>query len=191
MNVPRIQIQQVYSRIGLETVKGQLSIEQPKAVLNMHQQAGSLVMDSIDGILEIDQSKARSALGQARSIEMIDRISQNAMTSAIQNIGEIAQAGDRMMAIQNKGGNIFADLAYENKLKDRYMEFRGPVSYDNVDITYNPRTVEISYTPSEVSFDPKYNKPNIEYIPGSINVYLTQKNFISFSTTGMQLDAVV
>src|SRR5690242_20203602 len=109
----------------------------------MHQQSGSLEMNSTDGKLDIDQSKAWSGLGLARSIETMDRIAQNAMQSSMQNIAEIAQAGDRMMAIQNKG-NIFADLAYENKWKDRYMEFRGPVSYDNVDFTYTPRTTDIS-----------------------------------------------
>ena len=190
MDVPRIQIQQGYSKIGMEQVKGQLSIEQRNPTLNMHQQSGDLEMNSTAGNLDIDQSKAWSALGLARSIEMMDRIAQNAMESSMQNIAEIAQAGDRMMAIQNKG-SVFADLAYQSLRKDRYMEFRGPVSYDNVDISYTPRIVDITYIPSDVSFDPEYNKPTIEYTPGNVNVYIDQKNYINFSTTGTKLDAVV
>lgn len=191
MNIPRIQIQQGYSKIGLETVRGQLSIEQPKSILNMSQQSGKLEMRSTDGELHIDQSRARSGAGLARSIEMLERISQNAKSSVVQNIGEIAQAGDRMMAIQDKGSHVFADLAYENTLKDRYMEFRGPVSYDNVDITYTPRTVEMRYTPGGVTFDPEYSKVSMNCTPSSLRAYVAQKNYINFSVIGTQLDAVI
>ncbi|MEK3789581.1 DUF6470 family protein [Paenibacillus sp. FSL K6-1230] len=190
MDFPKIQIQQGYSKIGLETTKGQWSIQQPKAELNMHQASGELNIEYTPGKLDVDQSKAWSALGLARSIEMLDRIAQNAWDSSMQNIAEIAQAGDQMMAIENKQ-NAFAAIAYQNAMKDRPMEIRGPASYDNVDITYTPGITDIQYTANQVKYDPEYNKPIIEYSPGGLEIYLTQKNFIHFSTIGTQLDAVV
>lgn len=190
MEFPRILIQQGFSKIGLDKVEGQWDIRQPKAELGMHQQQGDLVIKYTPGNLDVDQSKAWSALALGKSIEMIDRIAQNAMNSSMQNIAEIAQAGDRMMDITNKG-SAFADLAYQNFNKDRPMEIRGPAGYDNVDITYTPGTTDIQYTRNGVTFNPEYNKPIIEYTPGSVSAYVTQKNFIQFSTTGTQTDKVV
>jgi len=190
MNIPRIQIQQGYSKIGLEITKGQWSIEQPKAELNMRQQAGNLEINYTPGKLDIDQSKAWAALGVGTSMEMIDRIAQNAMESSMQNIAEIAHAGDRMMQITNKN-NAFADLAYQNFMKDRPINILGEPSFDNVDITYTPESMEMNFTRRGVTFDPELHKPIMEYTPGDVSVYLIQKNFIHFSSTGTQLDAVV
>ncbi|MFB5674713.1 DUF6470 family protein [Paenibacillus terreus] len=190
MNFPRIQIHQGYSKIGLETVKAELSIEQPRAELNMKQQLGEMEIRRTPGSLAIDQSRAWSALGLGASQEMMDRIAQSAKDSGMQAIAEIAQAGDRMMAT-HKGGDPFAELAYQRFMRDRPINILGEASYDNVDITYTSGTTEIDYRPRDVSFDPRYNMPVIEYTPGSVNAYIAQKNFINFTVTGSNLDTAV
>lgn len=98
MNIPRIQIQQGYSQVGLQTSKGQQSIEQSRPVLNMSQKQASLEMKQSNGKLEIDSRKAWSALGKARFEEVTDRIAQVSLQISMENIAEMAQNGDRMMA---------------------------------------------------------------------------------------------
>lgn len=190
MNIPQIQIHQGYSKIGLETVKAKLSIEQPKAELNMEQQMGEMEIHRTSGNLAIDQSRAWSALGLGASQEMMDRIAQSSKDSGLQAIAEIAQAGDRMMAT-HRGGNPFAELAYQRFMQDRPINILGEASFDNVDITYSPGTTEIDYQLRGVSFDPRENKPVIEYTPGSVRAYIAQKNYINFTVTGLKLDAVI
>lgn len=191
MNIPRIQIQQGYSRIGLEITKGQQSIEQPRPSLNMTQQRGKLVMERTNPALEIDSSRAWSALGVAPIAEMNDRIAQSSHQISMHNIAEIARAGDRMMAIQ-EGGNVFAEIARENVFKDRpRIEVTGEPGYDNVDITFIPGQVNTTYIPGEVTFNPETHKPVIDYQLGKVNTYLTQKNYINISVIGNQLDTVV
>lgn len=191
MNIPRIQIQQGYSQLGLETTKGQQSIEQPRPVLNMEQHRGNLEMERTMPALEIDSRKAWSALGKPRIEEMTDRIAQSSLQISMYNVAEIARNGDRMMAFQ-EGGNVFADIARENVFKDRpRVELIGEPGYDNVDITFIPGEVHTSFQPGGVTFKPETYKPVIDYYPGKVNPYLIQQNFIFMSATGKQLDAVV
>ncbi|OOC63756.1 DUF6470 family protein [Paenibacillus ihbetae] len=191
MNIPRIQIQQGYSKLGLEITRGQQTIEQPKPSLNMKQQLGVLEIERMKSVLEIDSRKAWSALGRARFEEMTDRIAQSSQQISMHNIAEIARNGDRMMAF-HEGGNVFAEIARDNVFKDRpRVELAGEPGYDNVDITYNPGQLYIKYTPGGVTFNPEIHKPVIDYYPGKVNPYLIQKNYIFISTTGKQMDAIV
>ncbi|MGG3284509.1 DUF6470 family protein [Paenibacillus solani] len=191
MNIPRIQIQQGYSRIGLETTKGQQSIEQPRSSINMTQKQAVIEMERVEGTLEIDSRKAWSALGKARFEEVTDRVAQSSLQISMQNIADIARNGDLMMAT-HKDGNVFAEIARDNVFRERpSVEITGDPGYDNVDITYNPGQVQTNYIPGGVSFNPETFKPIIDYYPGKVNPYLISQNFIFMSVTGKHLDAVV
>lgn len=190
MNIPRLQIQQGYSRIAIETTKGQYSIEQPRPSLNLHQEHGKVEMNKFEGSLNIDSRKAWSALGKANFDEFTDRVAQSALESSLQNIAEIAQAGDRLMAFHEQG-NAFADIARQNAFKDRPIEFMGPADYDNVDVTYTPGSLSMNYLPGKISTDPEISRPVVDYYPGKVNPYLVQKNFIFMTATGRHLDEVI
>lgn len=190
MNIPRIQIQQGYSKIGIETAKAKIGIEQPKADLNLEQKKGQLQIRRTTGEMNIDQSRAWSALGLGSTEEMTDRIAQHSWESSMQSIAEIAQAGDRMMAI-HQGGGVFGDLARQNFMKERVINLFGPASFNNVTFNYIPGTTDIDFEVGGARFDPKVNMPVIEYTPGSIDIYLKQKNFINMSVIGDQIDTTL
>jgi len=190
MNIPRIQIQQGYSRIGLETTRGHYSIEQPRPEMNMKQEPGRLELSTEKSSIEIDSRKAWSALGMARFAEVTDRIAQSSLRISYQNIGDIASDGDRMMQIQKKE-RAFGEIARDKIFKEYPIEICGDPGYDNVDITYTPSQLSNNYVPGSVSFDVKTSKPVVDYYPGKVNPYLIQKNYIFMSSTGQSLDAVV
>lgn len=190
MNIPRIQIQQGYSRIGLETTRGHYSIEQPRPELNMKQEPGRLEINTEKSKLEIDSRKAWSALGVSRIAEMNDRIAQSALRISYQNIGNIASDGDRMMQIQHKE-RAFGEIARDKVFREYPIEICGEPGFDNVDITYTPSKIHMNYVPGSVTFDVKTSKPVVDYYPGKVNPYLIQKNFISISVTGQSMDAVI
>lgn len=190
MQISRIQIQQGFSKIAIETTPGRWSIQQPRPSLNLHQESGKLEIERSEGTLEVDARKAWSALGLAKFDEFTDRIAQSSLESSLQNIAEIAQAGDRMMTF-NKSGNAFAEIARQNAIKDRPIEYRGSPDYDNVDVTFTPGSISMNYLPGKVTADPEVRKPVVDYYPGKVNPYLIQKNFIFMTATGRQLDEVV
>ncbi|KJB88892.1 hypothetical protein AZ66_05020 [Paenibacillus sp. E194] len=190
MNIPRIQIDQQYSKVGLEREVGRLNIETPTPKLEISQQQVSVQMDRSDGKLEIDSRKAWSALGSARLEEVTDRIAQESLQISMQNIANISSEGDRMMAFHNKG-NAFAEIARERMFRQYPIEVCGSPSYDNVDIEYTPGKVDMEWKSGGVKFDFNRTQPRVDYYPGKVNPYLIQKNYLFFSSSGKQLDAVV
>ncbi|WP_028543960.1 DUF6470 family protein [Paenibacillus taiwanensis] len=190
MNIPRIQINQQFSKIGIESDKGQLSIQTPIPKLEVSQEHVSVKMHHSDGQLEIDSRKAWSALGRARFEEVTDRIAQDSLQISMQNIANISSEGDRMMAFHTKQ-NAFAEIAREKMFQEFPIEIAGPPSYDNVDVTYTAGVLTTEWNLGGVKFDFERTKPQIDYYPGKVNPYLVQKNYIFFSSNGQQLDAVV
>lgn len=190
MQLPQIKITQGNAQLGMTTTRGQLSIQQPRAELNLHQEPVKISMTTKRPQLEIDSRRAWSALGRANFEEITNRIAQSSLMTSMEYIAEIAQDGDRMMAIQNHE-NAFAEIARSHVFKERRMDLLGEASYDNVDIQFTPGTVTTDVQAAKVEADPVIHKPVVDYYPGKVNPYLIQKNFIFFSATGGNLDAYI
>lgn len=190
MNIPHIQINQQFSRIGLEREAGKLNIETPPSRLEISQQQVSVQMDRSAGKLDIDSRKAWSALGRARFEEVTDRIAQESLQISMQNIANLASEGDRMMAFHKKE-NAFGEIARERMFRQYPIEICGMPSYDNVDVEYTPGELKTEWNTGGVHFNSERTIPKVEFYPGKVNPYLIQKNYIFFSSSGKQLDAVV
>ncbi|WP_028593795.1 DUF6470 family protein [Paenibacillus assamensis] len=190
MNLPRIEINQQFSRLGLERQSGQLKIETPSPELQIHQEHVTVELSHSKDDLTIDSRKAWSALSRGRFEEVTDRIAQQSLQISMQNIANLAQEGDRMMASHQKS-NAFAEIAREKMFRAYPINIAGEPDYDNVDVTYTPGQLQTNVKPGGVSFEFERTKPSIDYYPGKINPYLIQKNFIFFNATGQQLDAVM
>ena len=190
MQLPKIQISQGRAQIGMTTTRGELSIQQPRAEINLHQEAAKVILTTERPRLEIDSRKAWSALARANFEEITDRIAQNALRTSMEYIGEIAQDGDRMMAIQTHE-NAFAEIARSHVFKEREMDLLGEASYDNVDVKFTPGSIRTEVQAGKVEANPVIHKPAVDYYPGKVNPYLVQKNYIFFSSTGENLDAYI
>ncbi|MDK8181631.1 DUF6470 family protein [Paenibacillus sp. UMB4589-SE434] len=190
MNIPHIQINQQFAKIGLDTTPGRLNMETPLPKIEVSQEHVSVKMNHSEGRLEIDSRKAWSALGKGRFEEITDRIAQDSLQISMRNISNIASEGDRMMAFHNKQ-NAFAEIAREKMFREYPIEFAGPSSYDNVEVNYIPGILTTEWNTGRVDINFERTKPQVDYYPGKVNPYLVQKNFIFFSSNGQQLDAVV
>lgn len=190
MNIPHIQINQSYSRIGLDQQRGSLNIESPVPVVEINQEQGTVQIERTRGELFVDSRKAWSALGHASFGEVTDRIAQNSLEISMQNIANISSEGDRMMAFHT-GEKAFGEIARDQATREYPIEICGEPNYDNVDVTYSPGEISTTWKTAQVNFHFERAEPRIDYYPGKINPYLIQKNYIFFSSTGKQLDAVV
>lgn len=190
MNMPSIQINQQFSKIGLDRDAGKLLIEKPNSMLEITQDQGSFQIERTASQLSVDSRKAWSALGHAKLEEVTDRIAQTSLEISMQNIANISSAGDRMMAFHT-GEKAFGEIARDQALRQYPIEISGDPSYDNVDVTYIPSEISTTWETAQVYFDFEPAKTRIDYYPGKVNPYLIQKNYIFFASTGQQLDAVV
>jgi hypothetical protein len=176
--IPSVQIRQQYARVGVETEWGKLEIrQQPEGKLELKTTPPKLLIESPPGELVIDQTRARDALGIGPGF--MDRVTEEAKSLALQGIGRIVDAGNRMAAIHKKG-NVIADMAWESGMEDFKINYEGPFSDDSVDIQYTPHRPMIDYTPGSTQITPVLNPPEINVSPTKVNLYLEQKPGLEF-----------
>ncbi|MFA9558924.1 DUF6470 family protein [Evansella sp. AB-rgal1] len=190
MQIPKIQIHTQRAETGISQNRPSMSIRQQQADLDIKQDlAGSFRLSSTASKLFIDQSEAFADAGSIPPLRRASNWAASTKQSVMQYIAKVARQGEQLKKIEN-GGNAIVGLAKENGERRSY----------EVGLGYVPKTafkVRFNYVPSEVSVDIdwkgpqirfKKNEPNIHIPRWESNVYLQQKNAISFSVSGSHVN---
>ncbi|MCF6093416.1 DUF6470 family protein [Microaerobacter geothermalis] len=188
MQLPRIQIEQTYAQIGIKTTPSTQEIRQPQADLNLRQIPAKLEIERIPSRLNIDQSQAWAEVNLKDPIQLTRDESERAKQLALEGIARIVEEGNQLAAIENQGDSI-AEIALQNTIT-------GPVdynvgfipSYGSVRIDYQPAQLNFNWTINGVEMNPVIKQPEISYQPGKVEVYVKQKNSISFQVVGLYKD---
>lgn len=177
--IPTVQIRQQYARIGIDRQPSKLEIvQQPPPVLEHQTVAAKLeiqnALQSPPGRMEIDQSRAREALGIGSTFAFVNRVADEASRLAMEGVAKIVEKGNRIGDLRNKG-NVIAEMAAESFFEDQKVNYEGPFEADNVDIHFTATPPSIQYTPAEKKFTAHLHTPEINFTPAQISVYLAQK----------------
>ncbi|CAG7655454.1 DUF6470 family protein [Paenibacillus allorhizosphaerae] len=175
MQIPQIQIRQQQAQLSIDTDLGQLEMRQPKATFELRTVAPKLHIHSEEGQLSIDNSRWQDAIGLGHHLESMSRIYSTCKEIAIQGVARRVQEGNRMAAIQT-GANVFADLAKEsmNDVDNFQFMYLGNASYDNIDIRYESRPVDIQVEEGRVEKNIQMNRAEVQYHLGKRDIYLAQ-----------------
>lgn len=176
-SIPQIQIRQQYAKVGIETTNAKVEIKQPKADIKIVQEHAFVEMSSTPLKIEIDQIEAWSALGKRPSMEFTKAVYNDVNRIVLEATARIAQEGDRLAKIHIKK-NPIPDMAFTNSTKSLEINYEGMPANDNV--RYNVILGELDYKINDgrVNIDVKPNMTIIDYTPGSVEIYLQQKNSI-------------
>ncbi|MDQ0192185.1 DUF6470 family protein [Paenibacillus wynnii] len=175
---PIVQIRQTSALIGLDTTAGSFSITQPKAEQQITTTQGEWSIHQTAPELTIDQSQARAAYTGGTYREMSQRIYSGIEQLWLEGIAKRMEQGERM-ANFHKPGNSIAEVYGEDWRPVSYPEIRGEASYDNVDIHIETFPVSMEYQPAEVSVQIEARRPEINYTPATLDIYLRQKSSLS------------
>jgi hypothetical protein len=182
---PRLEIRQTFAAIGIQTEPGFFQIRQHRPMVNPKTEPSRLEIHRDPARLEIDADKAWDALAQGPHLATMLRIYAQGREAILEQIAEIVQKGDRMAAIhipQDPVGEMATEWHRPIRIADAVA---GPANYDNVDIRFIPDQLSFSYQPAQVTFDPLTAKPEIQYHPGKVNIYLRQKNHLEIRVVGL------
>lgn len=186
MDMPRVQIDQTFARIGMQHHRPQLSISQGQADLRIQQDLGStLRMQTTDATLSIDQSAAFADADVKSIFRRNEEFANKANQQAMNYIAQTARDGDRMKKIES-GANVIAELAKGKGLQpERQFELRNiPGGTEKVRISHRPSELSIQADHSPVSIHAQPHQTKIHAPKWEVNTYLAQKNQIQFSTVG-------
>lgn len=171
---PQIQIRQVYGQIGIDADLGEYRIRQPKADMSIQTQPTKLHISSRSPELEIDQSKAFEAYNGGKLGSFRDRVSAQIDQLWLEQIARIVEKGNRMAAI-HMPGNAFAEQAREIFMNNEtYIDYLGPASYDNVDISFQVYPLDVQVEHGSVELNVEIHRPEIEYYRGKLEIYMRQ-----------------
>ncbi|WP_216830367.1 DUF6470 family protein [Alkalihalobacterium elongatum] len=185
MKLAQLQISSARAEIGMKTQKPPMRIQQGHADLRIDQQHNDILQISKRAAkLHIDQSQAFADANLKGISRYLGDIVQRGEQKANQYIARIAQQGDQLMKIENGQGAI-QQIAKTNSQLQTYdfnlgtmpKPFSVKVHYDsgetNIKVNRRDVNVQVNQSPTHVDI-PKWQT----------DVYLKQKNSISFQAVG-------
>ncbi|BCJ87866.1 DUF6470 family protein [Effusibacillus dendaii] len=191
MKVPsfRLEIHQITGKVGLETTPSTFQIDQRPADLQIRQIPADLKIQRTPAVLIIDYRPANTAYGQRGIVDFMTHAGDQAHLQVLDNIGSIAQDGDRMMDITNKQ-DAFADLAFQHQFDQSVIQDTDPPSANPVPIRVNPSVLDVKWQKNGVQIQANYFTPKITATAGALKVYVREEPSISVHAVGGYVDTV-
>ncbi|MCM3567017.1 DUF6470 family protein [Neobacillus mesonae] len=188
MQLPQIRLHQTYAQIGLRTIQPVQEIHQQPADLSIKQIPAEMTVDRKPAQLEIDQDEAWNQLGYKSLPVLTQDFVDYSKQIGLEAIGEIAEEGNQLGAIENKS-DAFAEIAAQ-KGNPPPADFNITYipSYGSVKIHFKPTEVHINWKQGGAEIDSKINKPIHQYQPGRTEVYLRQKQQLEIDFVGLHIN---
>lgn len=186
--LPQLRMEQTYAQIGLQTERAVQEIKQPQAELNMRQEPAELHIEQPMGILKIDSSEARAQIDLKGILRRNREYASLGRQKALQAIAEISQKGDQLRHIEKKGNTIARIAAQDSKIYNSTNIIQADWTTDGVSISYKAEPPQIEWKAHGVKLEPVIHKPEINYTPGKVNVYVRQQNSLTIDVVGGTLD---
>ncbi|WIF96132.1 DUF6470 family protein [Caminicella sporogenes] len=186
-----IRITSLPALIGINTIPAKLEIIQPKADVNMHTELPKVQMHTEQVKVQIDQYQCFAEAGLKNYLDLTKDTAQFAIQALLQGIERIVRQGNELAAIENEADPIpvqSKENAFELFNKDYNIETI-PKSRPKID--FKGGTVDIKVHEGKTDIDVKVNKPQINYIPGKVEIYLRQKNSINIEYIGEKINTIV
>ncbi|MGO4888799.1 DUF6470 family protein [Anaerobacillus sp. MEB173] len=186
MEMPHIDITQTNAAVSMKSNRPPLQIKQPHADLSIKQEHFDLIQISKTASkLYIDQTEAfadANLVSPLRSSkEFLDRTNQEVG----EYVAKMSQQGDQLMKIENGTGAIYQIAAENSNLPRRETQLGWmPRSAFQVKFDYDPGELSFAVRKAKVEINVKRNEPIINIPKWQIDVYVKQKQSISFQAVG-------
>lgn len=188
MQLPQIRLQQTYAQIGLRITQPVQEIHQAPANLSIKQIPAELSIEKKAARLEIDQIEAWNQLGFKNLNVLADEWADAGKQACLEAIGQIAEEGDQMAAIQNKS-DAFAAIALQRSTPPpTNFNITFIPSYGSVKIQFTPTEVHVNWKQGGAQIEVAPTKPIHQYTPGKTEVYRRQIQELQIDFVGTQID---
>ncbi|MDG5786673.1 DUF6470 family protein [Evansella sp. AB-P1] len=186
MQLPQINIQTQTASTAIAYNRPPMSIQQRPADIHIEQELiGSFRISSTASKLYIDQTEAFADANLKTPLRLASEYTSSAQNAALQYIAKKARQGEQLKSIDN-GVNAIPAIVRENSSRKPAQVELGtmPQNAFRVNIDYVPSTVEVDVDWPDPIIEVRKNDPDIHIPRWEANTYLEQKNWISFSVVG-------
>ncbi len=184
----RIVMQSQMAQLGIQTKNAQAKLHNEQAVVEIETTPAQLNMKTELPKIEIDQSQCFSESGLKGILELSNENSKNAVQLMYSSIGRIVEQGNQLTNFY-EGGNAIADQAYYNAYDQFDKEFNMvTMPQSRPKIAVREGSVNTNYSRGTLKLSPRLTKPELDYTPGKVDIYLKQKNELRISVEGQKFD---
>ncbi|WP_227937251.1 DUF6470 family protein [Alkalihalobacillus deserti] len=186
MQLTSLNIQQTDARIGLSSSRPGPQIRQQAADMQIRQNHNNLIeISTTASKMHIDQTEAFADANLKSSLRVANEAAARALQQVSSFVAKTAQQGDQLMRIENGTGAItrIAKANSEPTPKQFNIGYM-PKSADRVKFVFQPAQVNIKARTNETDIIVNRRAPQIEMPKWQSDVYIKQKNQISFEAVG-------
>ncbi len=168
-----IKITTVPIQYELKINKARLEYQNSKAELEIRRNEGGLSIKSRPVRLNLDTFEARNSITPttARSVK---QSAEKGKTAAYNATAQFAQEGQLMLKTDIGEDAINQVIAQRTQLPTGDFQL-GFIPTEPVEINYQPASLTINYQMDKLNFDLKVANGNFEFIPGNIELTITQQ----------------
>lgn len=178
-----LDMHSVSEKLAISSSQPQMNIHNHYPKLNIKREKGGLELSSRNISAKIDGYPCRRQFGESTVGDAIAEESEAGRESLLTFIGDSAQQGDRLGRMQP---GAIAENAAERvpKLESGRKGYSYPAPPQ---LSWEPNYLTIHYTPDRLSFTADAVKPDIEAVPGRVDVSVAQKAYLDIEYIGSPL----
>lgn len=172
---PLIEIENIPIEMKIKVTPSRLEYAHGTVDLELQRDSKGLKIKSKPIRLQLDTFEARNSIAPASTGNSIKKYAQQGKQGAYEATATFAQQGELMLKAKI-GQDVIAQTAAEALRKD----YKPNVGLDFIpktgpEINWDPGQMEISYEMDKLSFDWRINQNQFEFIPGDIEISITQQ----------------
>lgn len=175
MQLPQIRTESRLGQISLNTIDAKQEIRQPQADLTIEQPHAEMSIETKPAKLMIDQTQAFEDMNLMNILKRIQKNAQEGMQAASEGTGRRAAEGTDLMRIENGGNPIAQQADSRAHTLQKALGIKFIPSPFSVKINFEPAKVDIRIEPQKVKIEAKVNAPQVDYVPGRVDIELSQR----------------
>lgn len=149
-----------------------LELQQSNADLDVSRDKGGWTIESQPIRLKLDTFEAEKSTGKRTPRGSIEDFAQKGKQMGYKAVGKIAEDGSFLMDIQLSSNTIAAlakrDMNQQKEYGLGFIPSKGP------DISWENPELQMRYEMDKLSFDWRVNHPQLEFIPGKIELEIEE-----------------
>ncbi|HCT92454.1 MAG TPA: hypothetical protein DF613_13920 [Lachnospiraceae bacterium] len=167
-----INITTVPIQYELKINNARLEYHNSKAELEIHRSNGGLSIKSRPVKLHLDSFEARNSVIPT-TVRSVEQSAQKGISAAYSATAQMAQEGNLMLKA-DIGEEVITQIAQQRTAQPTGEFEMGFTPTEQVDISYEAPDLTINYEMDKLNFDLKVQNGNFEFIPGNIEMSITQ-----------------
>lgn len=169
---PLLEMRTIPMSMEFKINKAHYEIKNSNASVEITRNEGGLEMHVKPIKLNIDTVDARCSVGIKSVIRSDGDFAKQGIKSAYEATASFAEEGNMMLDIRIKD-NPIPEIAIQ-KFNSEISFNLGVTPSVGSEITWDPQEISIKYEMDKLNFDWKINRPQINFIPGSIEFIINE-----------------